>query len=293
MVHTLRRHLTNQFCYIIPILIYSIPAVLCFFLFMQSSIGLQILYILLFPICYTLFFIFIAGTLSRPFQNGIIPGKFPRDSGHIVYYKRKIYGTCWTSVFYFKPIYFLILNSKILKTLTFRIFGYKGNMNFTTYPDVWIRDLVLLELGNDAYLSNRCTIGTNICHMNKTISVDKIIIGEKSIIGHLAMIAHGCSIGKFSEIGVGCGIGINTSIGDNVNIGPMCTINHYVKIGNKVRIGTKSYIGTGANISENISIPAGSLIPEKAVIKSQDDVNKYISSVYQFNASKNTNITVS
>ena len=32
----------------------------------------------------------------------------------------------------------------------FRIFGYRGSMDFTIYPDTWIRDLPLLDFGEGA-----------------------------------------------------------------------------------------------------------------------------------------------
>jgi hypothetical protein len=118
--------------------------------------------LLIAPLVYTLCFVLTAGALSLPFQSGIIAGKFPRDLRHPVYRKRRFYGLCWTSVYYFKPLYFLCLTIPWLKWATFRLFGYRGQMDFTIYPDTWIRDLPLLELGRGAYIANRATLGTNI-----------------------------------------------------------------------------------------------------------------------------------
>jgi hypothetical protein len=48
----------------------------------------------------------------------------------------------------------------------FRLFGYRGSMKFTVYPDTWIRDLPLLMFGEGAYVSNRATLRTNIVLSN-------------------------------------------------------------------------------------------------------------------------------
>lgn len=280
--NVVRKHATNIACLLIPVLIYTVPGVLCFLLITNCADYLQKVSMAISPLVYSFGFACIAGIISMPFQSGVIPGRFPRLTGNLIYSKRKIYGTCWTTVFYCKPVYFLILNTPIIKKITFRLFGYHSDLSFTVYPDCWVRDLCLLELGKNVYLSNRATIGTNICHIDNTISVDKITIGENSIIGHLAMIAHGVKIGSDSEIGVGCGIGIKATIGSHVNVGPMCMINHYAQIGNHVIIGTKSYIGACAKIADNIKIPPGAIIPDKAIIKSPSDIYKYLSSAYLF-----------
>src|ERR1035438_4249910 len=56
------------------------------------------------PLLYTIGFVLTAGLLSLPFQSGIVAGRFPRDLRHPVCRKRRLYGLCWTSVYYFKPL---------------------------------------------------------------------------------------------------------------------------------------------------------------------------------------------
>ena len=274
----IRKKLTDLFCLLIPAIIYGIPFLTCVLLIKYSHNYLQAVVLTSLPFIYAYGFAFIAGIISIPFQQGIKPGRFPRHTGDLTYSRRKIYGTSWTTVYYCKPVYFLVLSSPPVRNCIFRLFGYKGNLNFTIYPDCWIRDLGVLDFGNKVYLSNRATIGSNICHRDNTISVDKISIGENSIIGHLAMIAHGVHIGSDSEIGVGCGVGINAHIGNHASIGPMSMINHYAQIGNHVRIGAKSYIGAGAKIADHLKIPAGSLIPDKANITGENDLDRYLRS---------------
>lgn len=272
----LRRSLTDLLCYLLPIAAYAVPVLLCVELFRMSPEHIHWMVLVLEPPLFVLAFIMPVGLVAWSVRKGIVPGKFPRDTGHAIYSKRRIYGICWTTVFYCKPIYFLVLNSRWLRRLTFSLFGYQGNSDFTVYPDVWIRDLPLLDLGPNVYLSNRCTIGTNICHMNKTISVDRISIGANAVIGHLAMIAHGSRIGNFSEVGVACGVGINVEIGDHVHIGPMCMLNHYARIGDHVRVGTRCYVGAGARIADGTTIPPGTVIPDRAIISSEEDVHRYL-----------------
>jgi hypothetical protein len=114
------------------------------------------------PLVYAIVFPLVAGVLSRLFCNGIVPGKFPRDLSHPIYRQRRYYGLCWTALYYCKPVYYVCLTIPCLKWLTFRLFGYRGQMDFTVHPDTWIRDLPLLDLGKGAYVANRATLGTNM-----------------------------------------------------------------------------------------------------------------------------------
>lgn len=225
---------------------------------------------------FALSFILLAGLLSKIGQKGIVRGIFPRKAFHPVYFLRRVYGGCWTQLFYFKPLYSIALAIPVLKTLTFRLFGYKAeSTNFVVYPDTWIRDLPMLNIGEGAYLSNRATIGTNICLSDGNIMVDHVIIGKNSLIGHLAMIAP-TFIGENSEIGVGTAMGVRVKIGNKVKIGARCGIGHGVKINEGVNIGSMSQIGMKVLVGENIKIPTSSTIPDGAVILNQEDVEKYL-----------------
>ena len=136
------------------------------------------------PLLYAILYVGIAGLLSLPHHKAIVPGVFPVDLSDPVYSRRKLYGLCWTSVYYFTPIYFLFLSIPFLKKILFRLFGYRGGLDFTVYPDTWIRDLPLLNFGRGAYLSNRATIGTNIILTNGHILVDGITVDEGGLVGH-------------------------------------------------------------------------------------------------------------
>ena len=148
---------------ICAILIFGIPVVIAVspFLF----VGNNVIRLAAIPFAILLFgisYVCVAGLLCMPFQKTIVKGTFPRDPREKVYGGRFIYGFCWTSIYYFKLLYSTFLTFPILKKLLFRIFGLRGNTNFTLYPDTWVRDLPLLHLGEGAYLSNRATMGTNM-----------------------------------------------------------------------------------------------------------------------------------
>ena len=83
-----------------------------------------------------------------------MPGSFPRDLRAPLYRGRRLYGLCWTAVYYFTPVYWLFLTVPLLRRALFRLFGYRGQMDFTVYPDTWIRDLPLLEFGRGAYVGS-------------------------------------------------------------------------------------------------------------------------------------------
>lgn len=230
------------------------------------------------PLIFSLSYVLIAGLLSIPFHKSIVAGRFPRVLSHAVYGGRRLYGLCWTSLFYFTPIYFIFLNQSSLKKAMFRLFGYKANTDFTIFADTWIRDLPMLKIGKDAYLSNRATLGTNLCLKNGQILVDKIEIGDASVVGHLAMVGPGVRLGNGVDIGVGTAVGIRSRIEDGTRISPTCSISHGVVIGKNVSIGGMSLVGLKAVIGEGLSLPEGASIPAGAVVRTKEDVRKYQSS---------------
>ena len=220
----------------------------------------------------------MAGLFSRLAQSGIKRGKFPREPYHPVYFKRRVYGALWTQVFYFKPVYSVVLAIPVFKTWVMRLFGYENSTDFTVYPDTWIRDLPCLKIGAGAYLSNRATIGTNICLADGHILVDNVRVAEKGLIGHLAMLAPGAKVETGAEIGVGCSIGIRVSVKAGASVKPDCTINHGAVIGEGASIGTKTYLGLKCSIGAGLQIPAGANIPNGAILLTQEDVNRFYSS---------------
>ncbi len=212
-------------------LIYGVPLVLLALpIFLVDSWVVKLLLLASSPLAYSIMFGITAGLLSRPFQAGIIKGVFPRDIRFPIYAMRRLYGICWTSVYYFKPVYGIILSIPWFKAIVFRLFGYKGSLNITIYPDAWIRDLPLLRIEDGAYIANRATIGTNICLRDGNILVGNVTIKKNSIMGHLSIIGIGATIGEGTEVGLDIAIGLHTKIGSNSTIGTTsCYVPQYLE----------------------------------------------------------------
>ncbi|OQW49013.1 MAG: hypothetical protein A4S09_12935 [Proteobacteria bacterium SG_bin7] len=264
--------------WILPFLVASTPAIL-----IGGAWGIAGKYLgmaVALPI-FAITFILVAGLISRFGKRGIVKGKFPRELKNPVYFARALYGAAWTQLFYFRPLYAVALAVPPLRTFMFRIFGYSANLDFTLYPDTWIRDLPILNVGKGAYLSNRSTIGTNMCLTDGSILVDGIEIAEKSMVGHLTMLAPGVKIGGESEVGVGCAMGIRVKIGNKVSIRPSTTVNHGCHLEDGCEIGTMSFIGLRAHVGPGIKIKAGANIPAGANILSQEEAEQYFSSETQ------------
>jgi acetyltransferase-like isoleucine patch superfamily enzyme len=228
------------------------------------------------PVAYGLMFVAIAGTLSRLHAGKVVAGRSPRDTANPWYFHRRLYGQCWTSVYYFGPLYAVMLASAPTKAFLFRLFGYRGQTSFATYPDTWVRDLPLLHIGRGAYLSNRATLGTNMVMGDGRILVDDIVVGDGALVGHLAKIAPGVVIGHGAQVGVGVGIGIKTQLGDHVQVGPMAMIEHYVVVEEGARIGAHVFVGSRARIGARLVIPGGAVIPAGARVRTAADVLDFV-----------------
>jgi len=244
----------------------------------HASLLVRLLSFSALPILFLFSFVLISGSISLLGKSGIVSGKFPRELNNPIYKKRRIYTTCWTTVFYFKPLYATVLAIPALKKMTFGIFGYRGSSKFTVYPDTWIRDLPLLKIQDGTYLSNRATIGTNLCLTDGNIFVDQVSFGKDSMLGHLAMVGPGTKVGDKSEIGVGAALGIRVNVHENVRVGICSMINHGVILRKNSTVGNHSFLGLRVELGEDVNLPAGANIPAGAVIATQDDVNNYITS---------------
>jgi acetyltransferase-like isoleucine patch superfamily enzyme len=246
-------------------LIFGVPTGGVVLLF-RSAGRLQFLAALLAPLVWVLGFVMLAGILSWPHQFSVVPGKFRRDVNDRMYFHRRLYGLCWTAVYYNKPAYCLCLSIPLLKRITFRLFGYRGSMNFTIYPDTWIRDLPVLNFEDGVYISNRATLGTNIALRNGLLLVEGITLRSKSLVGHLSMLAPGVELGPGAEIGVGGGIGIKTRLAAGAFVGPCSVIEHGVLLERNASVGAHSYIGSRSIISANAKLSAGSVVRPRTTI---------------------------
>lgn len=230
------------------------------------------------PFVYAVLYVTVAGLLSTPFHGSIRAGKLPRDLQNPAYRARRLYGLCWTAVYYFTPVYWVALTLPWLKRWTFRRFGYRGQMDFTVYPDTWIRDLPLLEFGPGAYVSNKATIGTNVATNNGHLLVDAVTIGKGAMVGHLAMVSTGCVLDEGAEVGVGCALGSKIHVGKGAYVAPCTAVGHYADLAEGAEVGFQSWIDMRARIGPGVKLPARSIVPYRARIDTQADADLILSS---------------
>ena len=234
---------------------------------------MQLVALMLSPALFSFTFVAMAGILSLTGQPAIRQGTFPRDLKDKIYGPRRLYGACWTAIFYFTPVYFLALTIPPFKKMLFRLFGYRGSMNFVIYADTWVRDLPCLLFEDGAYIANKSTLGTNICLSNGTILVDRIKIGKKAMVGHMAIIGAGTKLRDGVEVGVNSGIGIRCELRANAKVMPCSVVNHGVILGENSSLGMHSFIGLRANIGPNIIIPAGGHVPAGTTLHDQAEAD--------------------
>lgn len=233
------------------------------------------------PLIFSLLYVLTAGLLSRPFAKAIIPGVFPRDLKHQIYGARRLYGAAWTAIYYFTPLYFAFISVPTLRKMLFRLFGYKFSMNFTIYPDVWLRDLTCIKFEDGAYIANKASVGTNMCLLDGTILVDRIKIGKNSMVGHATLLGPGVNFQENIETAVFNIFGIRTRVNSNAKLGSGIGISHGTTIGESADVGHYVYFGTKCILGPNIRVPAGASIPSGTTILTQEECDQFYSSETQ------------
>ncbi len=256
----------------IPFVLASLPVIL------SVTVGEKLIGAASFPIIFLFQFLLITGLFSLPFHKSIKNGKFPRDLSDSTYGSRRLYGLCWTWVFYSGPIYFICLTFKPLKWILLRSFGYKGSLDFTIYPDTWIRDWPILDFGQGAYVANKSSLGSNLCLSNGQILVEGIRMGEGAMLGHLGILGPGVQIGSFAELGTSVVAGIRVRVEAKAKVGSCSALNHGAVIGAGAEIGANSYIGLKAYVANGIKIPSGSNIPAGMEVTTQEQAGSIYSS---------------
>ena len=242
------------------------------------------------PLAFTAVYAGVAGTLALPHRRWIVPGTWPTDLGLRPYFHRRLYGLCWTSLYYNVPVYWAVLSFPCLRNAVFRLFGYRGALRFTVYPDTWIRDLPLLDIGDGAYLSNRATVGTNIILASRHILVDRVTIGPRATLGHLACIGPGvtvgdradigpgallaprCVIASDSHVGAGAMIGLGCRVGAETRVAPGCIIEHGVRVGAGAVLHIGCRVASASFIADGLHLPVGSVLPPRTRLRSQADL---------------------
>ena len=156
----------------------------------------------------------------------------------------------------------------------------KEKLKFTIYPKCWLRDLPLLDIGENVYLGDNILLGSNqVTPDQKNLVVGKIIIGDNCIFNQGCTIAGKSSMGNNCIIGFETAIGFGNIIGNFTNIGERVTIGHCNKIGSNVTIGYMCRIGRfciiedGVNIEEITDIPSYSLVTKEGIFSRRKKSN--------------------
>jgi carbonic anhydrase/acetyltransferase-like protein (isoleucine patch superfamily) len=229
------------------------------------------------PLAFGFLFILTAGGLSRLGLRSLINGRFKRDLTDREYFFRRVNAVPWAALYYFTPLYHLVLSLGLLRRFAFRLFGYQGNLDFTVYPDTWLRDLPVLSIGRQAYLSNKSSIATNICLMDGTILVEGITVGEKACVGHGTLIGPGTIMADGVELGANITSGIRVKYGVGAKVYEMCGIQHGANIGAGSVIEGGTIIGLRVKIGDGVRIREGSHIHTGTRIKDQAEADALFS----------------
>ena len=212
--------------------------------------------------------------------GNIKEGKFVRDVSNSDYNDRIVYTKALRSFLYNPAVLNVIFSEQELKEKFFRAFGYKGMVKFTIYPKCWLRDLPLLDIGENVYLGDNILLGSNqVTPDQKSLVVGKIKIGDNCIFNQGCTIAGKSSMGNNCIIGFETAIGFGNTIGNFTNIGERVTIGHCNKIGSNVTIGYMCRIGRfciiedGVNIKEMTDIPSYSLVTKQGIFSRRKKSN--------------------
>ncbi|GMG81438.1 hypothetical protein LNKW23_06510 [Paralimibaculum aggregatum] len=155
-----------------------------------------------------------------------------------------------------------IAREPMLKIAFFRTFGYRGEVEFTLMPEVWLRDLPLLVIGRDAHLGYGMILGTGqVSQDGSGVRLRPIAIGARSFCNQHAVIEGGTVIGDDCLVGIGSSIGEACRISDRAQIGDCARLGHEVAIGERTVIGHNARIGNGSVIDPDLRVGDGARIP--------------------------------
>lgn len=202
-------------------------------------------------------------------------GTLPRDMNNESYKGRVAYTRALRRYVYNTAVFNEILMCEDLKEKFFRVFGYQYQLDFTLYPNTWIRDLALqnFKIGKGAYLADGIVLGTNqVSTCQKKLKVGPIQIGDFTIFDQNCKVGLRTTIGEKCIIGISCHIGLMSKIGSNVRISPLSNVGHLVKIADNVVIGSQCTIGTGSIVEEGAIIKEYLKIPMHSLVHSNGKI---------------------
>jgi acetyltransferase-like isoleucine patch superfamily enzyme len=194
--------------------------------------------------------------------RNIKPGAFKRGEDTRDYADRLVYTREFRRFIYNPAVLNVIFSDIELKTRFFRTFGYKGQMDFTIYPNCWLRDLPMLEIGKGTYLADGILLGTNQVSVDqKVLRVGTIKIGARCVFDQQCKLGYNSVIGDDCIIGIQSAIGLKCRMGNDVKIGESSTIRHGVTIGDGAVLGSETQVGSFSVIEAGVNLPEFSRVP--------------------------------
>lgn len=197
-------------------------------------------------------------------------GRFKRNTQQTSYQHRLIY-TKYLRAYVYDPARLnIVFSDAALQHLFFRTFGYQGNTRFTIYPNVWLRDLPLLDIGENVYLGDGILLGTNQVSENQQfIKVGKISIGNNSIFDQQCSVGLDTKIGHHVQARFRAAVGLKCTLGNHVVLGECCVIGHKTQLDDGVIIGTGVKLGNFVKVEANVHIPEHAVIPSFSHVTQQ------------------------
>ena len=197
-------------------------------------------------------------------------GTVPRRADDPVYRGRLAYTQALRRFVYNPAVFNEVLWDPELKERFFRVFGYRGNLDFTLYPDAWIRDLALpgFEIGKRVYLADGIVLGTNQVSPDQTkLRVGPIAIGDDTIFDQDCKVGLGTTIGRDCKFGISSNVGLMSTVGDGVVVSALAAIGHFVTVGRDVVFGEQCHIGNKSRVEDGARIPARTYVPAKSLVR--------------------------
>ncbi|MEO0624409.1 MAG: hypothetical protein AAFU49_21340 [Pseudomonadota bacterium] len=156
----------------------------------------------------------------------------------------------------------LVLSDPSLKIWFFRVFGYRGELQFSMMQAVWLRDLPLLTIGRDAHLGYGMMLGTSqILPDGESVLLRRISIGARTFFNQHTVVEGGTRVGEDCSVGVRVSIGGEVQVGDNVEVGDFARIGDQVILGAGSRVGCGAMIGRAAIVDPGMAVEDGADVP--------------------------------
>ncbi len=212
------------------------------------------------------------------FQNAVAsikPGKMRRDPQNEAYRQRLIYTKALRNYLYNPAILNVIFGDSDLQSLFLRTFGYTNNTQFTIYPNAWLRDFPMLDIGENTYLGDGILLGTNQVSVNqKFITVGKIKIGANSVFDQKCSVGYHTTIGKNVQVRFNTAIGLKCTLGDHVTLGEFNVIGHATHIGHNAILHTYCRVGHFVTIDEGVVVEEFANIPSNSHVTKEGIFSK-------------------